>query len=259
MAAPHPSSGLLTARRVLRDEAVARAERRLGVAPEVMPAVGGLASEQLELALSGIDLRHAGWALVGAGTVLVRNCERLPTLTAVTSGAEAPASPSPSAAGDASPSYTAALAWAGLLAAVVGDRLLDRDAPAARPAARPTARPGDRPTARPGGWVPGDVARESRLIGRELAASADASPFIADALDELTENLPGLDPGQAGWALLVIGVWIGANADRIAAPLVRRRLLARRLISNPDEAREGIRLGAALMARIGEVLIARSA
>jgi hypothetical protein len=238
MAPPHPSSEFLSARRIVRDDAVGRTERRLGVPPEVMPAVAGLATEQMLSALRGIDARHAGWAALATGTMLVRNCERIPVLAATGAGAGEP----DRATAGASPSFTAALAWAALLAAVVGDRVLVAEAPAA-----------------PGRWEPGEIALESRRIGRELAASADASPFVADALDELTAGLPSLDPWPAGWALLVLGVWIGANAERISAPLTRRRLLARRLVTDPDEARAGCHLAAALMARIGEVLIARSA
>ncbi len=240
MAPPSPSSALLTARRILRDEAVARTERRLGVAPDVMPAVAGLATEQLLAALGSADTRHAGWATLATGTMLVRNSERIPALRPV--GVSGAPEPTDVTGTGGSPSLTGAMAWCSLLAAVVGDRILDLERPAG-----------------PAAWEPGEVARAARAIGRELAGRTDASPFVADALDELDESLPQLDPRPAGWALLLVGVWIAANGERLVAPLTRRRMLARRVVSDPERARAGCDLAASLMARIGEVLIARAA
>jgi hypothetical protein len=246
MTTPRPSSTLLNARRILRDDAVAQTERRLGVDPEVMPAVAGLASDQLVVALDGVDVRHAGWGMLATGISLVRRSERIPGALApgpdgaVTAEASSSAAAGPSRA-DASPSLTGALAWSALLAAVVGDRLLDCERPVASD------------------WAPGELALTARPIGRKLAGRTDAASFVADLLDELDRELPQLEPGPAGWALLVTGVWIGANDERLVTPLVRRRLLARRVVKDADQARAGCDLAASLLCGVGEVLIARAA
>lgn len=244
MTPPRPSSALLTARRILRDDAVAQTERRLGVDPEVMPAVAGLARDQLVVALDGVDVRHAGWGMLATGISLVRRSERIPAALApgrdgaVTSEASPATAPSRV---DASPSLTGALAWSALLAAVVGDRLLDSERPVASD------------------WAPGELALAARPIGRRLAGRVNAASFVADLLDELDRELPQLEPGPAGWALLVTGVWIGANDERLVTPLVRRRLLARRVVKDADQARAGCDLAASLLCGVGEVLIARAA
>jgi hypothetical protein len=77
MPVPSPSPAFLTARHVVRDQALAATQRRLHVAPDVMPAISGIARDQLLPALPDIDPRQAGWAALAAGTLIARNCERL--------------------------------------------------------------------------------------------------------------------------------------------------------------------------------------
>jgi hypothetical protein len=231
MAGPRPSSAFLTARRILRDEAISRTERRLRVSHEVMPAISGVAAEQLLPALSEVDPRHAGWATLAAGTLIARNCERL-----TTAGGDVPAEHS----------FTAGLAWAALLTGVVGDKLLDA---------------GDPLRAR--AWEPGEPATEARRVAARLAEgppderSLAGVRFAAYALSEIDEGLPQLEPRQAGYTLVTLAVWMAGNEERITEPLTRRRLLGRRDVDG-DEALAGAALVAALLATIGESLITRA-
>jgi hypothetical protein len=229
MAGPRPSSAFLDARRILRAEAIARTERTLRVAPDVMPAIAALAGEQLLPALGEIDPRHGGWSTFASGTLIARNCERLTT-----------------AGGDvtADHSYTAGVAWSALLACVVGDRLLDAEDPL-------RARP----------WEPSEQALEARRLARELAGEAQdprslaATRFAAYALSQLDEGLPQLESRQAGYTMVTLAVWIAGNEARIAEPLGRRRLL--RSAIDVEEACGGCALAATVLAEIGESLITR--
>lgn len=225
MSAPSPSMPFVTARRVLREEAVSRTERSLRVSPDLMPVLAGVAAEQLVPALSELDPRHAGWAMIAAGTLLMRNCERLGTA----GGELAP-----------DPSFTGALAWSGLLCAVLGDRRLDAEL-------RPLRRP----------WQPSEPARDLRRRAGEVVGAAEdprelaGRRFAAYARTELESGLGGLDAGQAGFALIATGAWIAGNEARIAEPLCERRGLARRVVKDAERAIAGCGLAASLLVQIG--------
>jgi hypothetical protein len=143
-------------------------------------------------------------------------------------------------------SFTAGLAWAALLTGVVGDKLLDADDPL-------RARP----------WEPGNPALEARRVAAGLAdgppdeRSLAGSRFAAYALSEIDEGLPQLEPGQAGYALVTLAVWVAGNEQRITDPLTRRRLLGRREVDDQG-ALAGAALVAVLLATIGESLITRA-
>lgn len=230
MKGPKPSSAFVAARRILRDEAISRTGRRLGVPPEVMPAISGVAREQLLSALGDVDRRQAGWTALAAGALIAKNCERLA-----------------SAGGDQAVdhSFLAGLAWAALLIGVVGDRLLDAEVP-------PPA----------GAWEPGDGVLEARRVAGELAEdppdarSVAAARFVRYALSEIESGLGQLDARQAGFTLLALAVWIAGNEERIADPLSRKRWLARRHSIDRDEAIAGCAFAAAVLAEIGESLLA---
>jgi hypothetical protein len=232
MAGPRPSSAFLDARRTLRDEAIGRMERSLRVSPDVMPAISAVAREQLLPALGEVDPRHAGWATLACGTLIARNCERL-----ATAGGDVPSDHS----------FTAGVAWSALLAGVLGDRLLETDDPL-------RARP----------WEPGEQALEARRQAGELAdevqdpRSLAGTRFAAYALSQLDEGLPQLEPRQAGYTLVTLAVWIAGNEQRIAEPLGRRRLLARRADIDVDGACGGSALVATVLAEVGEALITRA-
>ncbi len=225
MAGPSPSTAFQTARRVLREEAVSRTERSLRVLPELMPALVAVAGEQVMPALAELDARHAGWGMIAAGTLVVRNSERLA-----------------SAGGELTPdpSFTGALAWSALLCAVLGDRLLDAER-------RPVQRP----------WEPSEQAREARRHAGDTGGAVQEAHtlagrrFAAYARSELQSGLTGLDAPQAGFALLAVGDWIAANEARIAEPLCHRRGLLRRVVSDVGRAQDGCGMAAWLLAEIG--------
>ncbi|HWF55366.1 MAG TPA: hypothetical protein VG223_12085 [Solirubrobacteraceae bacterium] len=231
MSGPRPSSAFVTARRIVRDEAVARTERRLGVSPDVMPAISGIAEEQLRPALGDTDPRQAGWAALAAGTLIAKNGERLA-----------------SAAGDQplDHSFLCGLAWAALLVAVVGDTLLGIEEPT-----------------RARAWEPTPAALEAQRTARELAIdppdarSLAAARFVTYAVSEISGGLEQLDARQAGFALLMLAVWIAGNAERITEPLSRRRWLPRRHAIDPEEASAGCAFTATVLADIGESLVSR--
>jgi hypothetical protein len=232
MSGPNPSPAFQAARRVLREEAVSRTERKLRISPELMPALAAVAAEQVLPAIEGIDGRHGGWALVAAGTLVVRNSERLS-----------------SAAGEQEPdpSFTGGMAWAALLAAVLGDRLLEA---------------GHRARERP--WEPDARALEARRAVGGLLDETDsghglaARRFVTYARSELLSGLTGLDRGPAGFALVITAAWIAGNEERIAAPLCHRRGFMRRVVSDVEQARAGCGLAAAVLAGIGEPVIAEA-
>jgi hypothetical protein len=156
----------------------------------------------------------------------------------------------------ADPSFMAGMAWAALLAAVLGDTLLDEER------APRSGAPDQRPP-QAGGWIPGQAALEARRLAAELreeppdARSLAASRFVAYALSEIDSGLPGLEPRQAGFTLVTVAVWMAGSEERIAAPLSRRRLLRRSAI-DAAVAATGCGFVATVLAELGEALLARS-
>ncbi|MDQ6608003.1 MAG: hypothetical protein M3Z06_15840, partial [Actinomycetota bacterium] len=231
-----PTAGIVQARAKLREYAVPTAERRLGVAAEVLEGLSAGARGQVLPVLGSIDPAQAGWGLLAAGTLLARNSQAL-------------VAPIGGAAND--PSFTAGLAWGSLLTGVIGDDLI-----AISELATDTAE-----------WELGARAAETRGLAKALAGGLlerFASPtsrtqLSADALTQISAALPDLDQLQAGWTVLAFGVWVGSNAEAVTAPLAARRRFGRRRVADPVRAGAGCSFSGALLAEIGNALIIRAA
>jgi hypothetical protein len=199
-----------------------RALRELanGAAREVLSAVGPH------------DHERVGWTLVSAGTLLVRNADKLV----------------PQLRDNPDDAFETGLTWAGIVAAIAGDEILQQPEQAS-PAAADSSMPGA------AGGKMGTLAHElvEQVLG--VVASPDATRrFADDMIRELTANVPTLPGGTAGSALLTLGVWFGSEPEPVVAPLRRRRLIGH---AGPDPGRAGLgcAYAGALLAAVGTRLV----
>lgn len=190
--------------------------------------------EQLLGVLGGVDPGHAGWSLLSCGMLLARNSASLePTIEGKPAGT----------------SFSTGLAWAALVAAVAGDRLVPVGVDASTESTAPE-------------WVPGPRTMEARTLAQRLvedlldplASPASRERFAEDARTQLDESLSGLDQAAAGGTLLTFGGWI-ASTNVVSAALAARRGFARSRGVDPSKAAVGCSFAGAVLAQIGLALL----
>ncbi len=233
MAAPVPTSDMVTARRILREAALPTSQRRLRISADAVQrmATTGI-TESLEV-LGPVDHNHAGWALLLTGIRIARSTDTL-----------AP----PSRGRRPDTSFSVGLLWGGLVAAVGGDQLVSDAA---------LDEAGD------SSWQPGEDARRVRRLAAELAdtlldpfASPEARErFEVDSIIELDKSLVGLDHVVAGWMLCGFGLWMGSGVGGVVAPLTRRRGFGLRAVTDSRRAAQGCGFAGALVAQTGLALL----
>jgi hypothetical protein len=235
MPPPRPTEDMVAARAILRSGALPASERRLKIGTEIVErlAAEGLV-ESLRI-LGAVEPAHAGWALLMSGVRIARSADTL-------------APPAPGKRTETS--FGVGLVWAGLVIAVAGDQLI---------ASSDELATGER-------LEPGTDAHEARRLSHELVeaildpvSSPDArGGFATDSVTELDKSLAGLDHWPAGWMLCTFGVWVGTGVGGIAAPLLKRRGLGFRRVTNPRRAMGGCSFAGALLAQTGQALLAES-
>lgn len=221
---------MLEARTVLHERALPEVERRLGISAGAVSKLADRACTEPLEQLGEIDRGHAGWALLWAGTIVARNSEQLaPPIEGRPAGAP----------------FTTGLAWAGLLMAVVGDRLIPTE----------ISRVGDEHDEQ---WEPsrgGELRNLADALAGEMvglfASEGSRERLVKDSLADLNAKLPGLDRRHGGWGVLVLAVWIGSSAQTAIAPLTARTRVGRRRLRDPRRATLGCAYGAAVLAQLG--------
>ncbi len=233
MAAPIPTSGMITARRILRESALPTSQRRLRVSADAVQRLATVGVTETLDVLGPVNHGHAGWALLLTGIRIARSTDTLRP---------------PSAGRRTDTSFSVGLLWGGLVAAVGGDQLVSGTAPSEGSDAV---------------WQPGEDAHQVRRLAAELADTLldrFASPegrerFEIDSIIEMDKSLTDLDHVLAGWMLCGFGLWMGSGVGGVVAPLTRRRRLGLRAVTNPRGAAQGCGFAGALVAQTGLALL----
>jgi hypothetical protein len=195
---------------------------RSETSPESALSVAASIGGNVEEALRGADWSHVGWAMFAIGAEVALEDE---VFAAHVRRAISPAQ------------VLLGVRRGAQLTCRVGDALIDRAEP-------PTSAPTDRSALEVGDAAP--AARSTLVNAAEslLAGLLPSAELLADFVEtirgrrddpesgmvaEVARALPGIDPTQAGWGLVICGSSLLALAESAAPESPRRRWLRRRI------------------------------